>query len=65
MNWTALIRGMGTVLDMWGTSVQVPILSEKEAAEADARALASDWRTVGKDIRKAMGRMGTLPDSVS
>ncbi len=44
--------GMGSSLDLWG---QLAAYNESaDAAEADARALASDWMVVGQDIHDAL-----------
>ena len=50
----SFLNGVARVLDFAGT--QNTYNSSGTADEADARALASDWESVGKDIRNAMQR---------
>jgi len=45
-------EGMGRVLDIGGTMVVYN--DSPTVVEADNRALNSDWRVVGDDIRNAM-----------
>ena len=58
--WRAFLRGAASVLDIGGAlgphyEPQTP----KEAARADAEALASDWRAVGDTMRQVMDEMDT------
>ncbi len=47
-------EGMGRILDLRGTMV---VANESPSPrEADARALLSDWQTVGQDIETAIER---------
>jgi hypothetical protein len=51
----SFLSGWAAVLDFAGT-LNVYNVS-KSGQEADARALASDWAIVGKDIQKAIKRV--------
>lgn len=44
------LRGMASILDFTGSLREMPDTDP----DADARALASDWRAVGDDLRRAM-----------
>lgn len=46
------LLGFGSVLDISGNYFQYNL--SRDGAEADRRALASDWGVVGQDMRKAM-----------
>ena len=49
--------GVARVLDLWG---QFDAYNESEnPAEADAKAIASDWLIVGQDIHDAMLQFGS------
>ncbi len=50
----SFLNGAARVLDFGGTLNTYN--SSRTADEADARALASDWEAVGKEIRNAMQR---------
>ncbi len=49
----SFLRGFGSVLDISGISYKTNI--QKYTSKTDAEAIASDWRAVGDDMRKAMG----------
>jgi hypothetical protein len=49
---TTLLTGMGTILNLVGSYYQYSISPTPE--EADRRAIASDWRMVGQDIKDAI-----------
>ncbi|HOC93882.1 MAG TPA: hypothetical protein PKH33_16160 [bacterium] len=50
----SFLGGMARVLDLGGTLKEYNSSSSSE--EADARAISSDWKMVGKDIKAAMLR---------
>lgn len=59
MSWfDAFLRGFGSLLDLGGT--QGPSLedyrSRMPGLRSDEEALASDWRTVGEDFNRVLGR---------
>jgi hypothetical protein len=48
----SFLQGVASVLDIGGTLL---VYNESESGtEADARAIATDWAIVGKDIEKAI-----------
>jgi hypothetical protein len=47
-----LITGMATALDLGGTLIIYN--NSRTPEEADARALASDWKITGKDIARGI-----------
>lgn len=51
----SFLRGMGSVLDLFGVFGGYRLLANDEQ-EADARALYSDFRAVGMDLTEAMAR---------
>lgn len=56
-NLHALMKGVGSILDIFGTSIR-PLSSKSDhAAESgyatDLKKLSADWRKVGDDIRRA------------
>ena len=55
----SFVKGMGTVFNVWGNYYTFNYSSSEE--EADARAIASDWTMVGKDIQHALSK---APDHV-
>lgn len=50
----SFIGGMASVLDLGATLVQYN--QSLTAAEADTKAMQSDWETTGKDLRAAMNK---------
>ena len=55
------LSGIAGVLDMAGT---LYVYNESRSGqEADARALASDWAVVGKDLMKAANEIGESEES--
>lgn len=48
----SLIGGLSRVLDLGATLTEYN--RSKSEAEADARAIASDWKAVGVDIERAI-----------
>jgi hypothetical protein len=48
----SFLLGVASVLDIGGTLVVYN--TSKDSGEADTRALASDWASVGRDIRTAI-----------
>jgi hypothetical protein len=46
-----ILVGAGSTFDLWGNYFSYN--ESRTGNEADARAIASDWRVVGKDIRDA------------
>ncbi len=50
----SFLRGLETVLDVAGTAVNGNYRVSRTPAEADMRALASDWSVVGRDIDEAI-----------
>jgi hypothetical protein len=51
----SFVKGMGTVINIWGNYFSFNYSQTPE--EADRRALACDWRMVGQDIRNAMEKI--------
>ena len=51
----SFLIGAGSTFDLWGDYFIYN--RSRDGNEADARAIASDWRVVGKDIRKAAGQL--------
>ena len=49
----SLLKGAGTVINVWGNYYDFNYSPTPE--EADERAIASDWRIVGKDIQDVLG----------
>lgn len=54
MSWWAFFRGMGSVLDLSGSSFEPP-RRYRTRHKTDAEALASDWDAVGEDFAMVMG----------
>lgn len=50
------VQGMASALDLGGTLVVYNV--SENGLEADARAIASDWAIVGKDIERAIDEFG-------
>jgi len=53
----AFLRGMASLFDFAGVLNERPHrrpLTPEEGAEADARAIASDWEAIGGDFRRAI-----------
>ena len=48
----SLIQGMGTLFDVSGSLLEYNY--SRNENEADFKALASDWRTVGQDLKRAI-----------
>lgn len=51
------LRGAARVLDIGGHLDKSAYLISSNEEEADVRALASDWRVVGKDLRQAFSQL--------
>jgi hypothetical protein len=49
----AFLRGAASVMDLRGNTTRQYRLAQT-GEQADADALADDWRTVGDDLRRAM-----------
>ena len=47
----SLLVGAGSAFNFWGDYFEYN--TSRNGNEADAKALSSDWRVVGKDIRKS------------
>lgn len=59
--WRHILLGVASVLDPHERAAFAPTLDDirrpgETGAQADARALASDWQRVGGDLREAIGR---------
>ena len=50
----SFLRGMGSVLDLFGVFGGYRLANDEQ--DADARALYSDFRAVGMDLTEAMAR---------
>ena len=50
----SFIRGVARLFDFGGTLNIYHYQQDEDPAEADARAIASDWEAVGKDIADAI-----------
>ena len=50
----SFLEGVARIMDFGNTLTQFN--RSKNSAEADARAIASDWAVVGKDIKTAMAK---------
>lgn len=55
-------RGVGSVVDLAGTAEEGNYNLSRTPAEADMKALASDWLVTGRDIDRAI--RATKPDRV-
>lgn len=53
--------GLGSVVDLRGTS-HLKLLGARSAQELDALALHGDWEAIGRDMSRALGRMGPIAD---
>lgn len=51
--WRAVLDGLAS-LTIFPPEFPPPPLTPREAREADAAAIAGDWRAVGDDLRAAM-----------
>lgn len=58
----SFFKGAGTIFNVWGNYYTFNYSHTNE--EADERAIASDWRIVGKDLRGAMGKVEDEIESV-
>ena len=50
----SFLRGMGSVLDIFGVGARHRLASDDQ--DADARAIHSDFKAVGMDLTEAMAR---------
>jgi hypothetical protein len=50
----SFVGGVARVIDLGGVLGREAVLSSRTPQEADERALASDFRVVGKDLEAAM-----------
>ena len=50
----SFLRGVARLFDFGGTLNTYYYLTDEDPNETDARAIASDWEAVGKDIASAM-----------
>ena len=48
----SFIQGMGTLFDVSGSLLEYNY--SRSENEADFKAMASDWRTVGQDLKRAI-----------
>ena len=55
--WSAFLHGM-SFITLWPAPrpVRTPY-TDRDPAQADAEAIASDWRAVGNDLRVAMRKL--------
>ena len=59
----SFLEGMARLFDFGGTlNTYYYYLPDESPHEADARAIASDWEAVGKDIASAIGEYGATPE---
>ena len=52
----SFLRGVARLFDFGGTLNTYHYLTDEDPSEADARAIASDWEAVGKDMADAIGQ---------
>lgn len=58
----SFLRGAGHALDLSGCLWRESYMWSSTSEEADRRALASDWRVVGRDLNRAMAEVAsTIP----
>ena len=50
----SFLRGMGSVLDIFGVGARYRLASDDQ--DADARAIHNDFKAVGMDLTEAMAR---------
>ncbi|MHB1095573.1 MAG: hypothetical protein ACYC3F_05310 [Gemmatimonadaceae bacterium] len=53
----SFLRGVGRAIDISGVISREAVILSPTTHEADRRAVESDWRVVGEDIRKAAGAL--------
>lgn len=59
----SFLEGMARLFDFGGTlNTYYYYLPDENPRDADARAIASDWEAVGKDIASAIGEYGASPE---
>ena len=55
----SFLEGVARIFDFGGTlNTYYLVSSDEDPRQADARAIASDWQAVGKDIAGAIGQYG-------
>ena len=52
----SFIRGVARLFDFGGTLNTYHYLQDENPVKADARAIASDWQAVGRDMADAIGQ---------
>lgn len=52
---TDFLKGFGSVLNLFPNDEENPIKTSESISDTDA--ISSDWKTVGDDLRWAMGEM--------
>lgn len=53
----SFLEGVARIFDFGGTlNTYYLVSSDEDPREADARAIASDWQAVGKDMASAIGQ---------
>ena len=55
----SFLRGAGHALDISGALSKLAFVRHPTSEEADRRALASDWRVVGRDLHQALSRVAS------
>jgi len=51
------VRGMGNVLCIFPSNINIEPKRSEDGMFADAEAIQSDWQAVGDDIRKVMNEV--------
>lgn len=57
----SFMSGVARALDIGGGLSMQAVLTSRTPADADARALASDWRITNRDVNKAMDDLKSSP----
>ena len=56
----SFLEGIARIFDFGGTlNTYYLVSSDEDPREVDARAIASDWQAVGRDLASAIGQYGT------
>lgn len=50
----SFLRGAARAIDIAGVLAKDSVIISATPAEADARAIASDWRVVGRDLNESL-----------
>ena len=61
----SFLRGVARLFDFGGTLNTYHYLADEDPNEADARAIASDWQAVGRDLASAIGQYGTSAEMLA